>query len=561
MRGRSKRSNAGLHRGRSPQPPNKKKKISNKTQSIPTNSTLLSHEHVRSSDQSFSIEYFQEEGTRFPTNTSIPTVDTSYQNTVTLHGFDSTLTTCISHESFTLQRPIYSVCQNSSTSSYSSSLFPYTQYTVNSLASQEVMQSSQCVPNPTNISSSTIFGQMIPAPVNRLPYLQIGANTIVSLISNEMGSDTLLLNGTPASEANVSATMVTSHEHIALQSQPEVIGTAPMSISSASVPHEVLNSHSNRHSLPQQFGLSATQNQFCNSTNSLMSHDYYNRPIPSLSSAQPSVPQGIPVKHFNTHIGPEGQIQYIPVLVNQSHQTTNNPKAPQPVPVHSTFSKGGNPGETVHIYVNLDTQEKVFGNWAIPMAALLEEDPTLGANKIQHHKKPKIPVKDRVLTLEQFTIAFTRFASLLVSRYCHLAPGLITHLHQVLQVARDGGDWAAFDMQIRKHIQHGHRKWGDICTEFSVQAVQSGIRNLIQGQPKSGGIMNKRTQEKIPPGYCFNFHINGSCDKQKQICKGRFKHLCYHCQGEHRAAECTKASHGKPPVTQKSDQSFRARKY
>ena len=124
------------------------------------------------------------------------------------------------------------------------------------------------------------------------------------------------------------------------------------------------------------------------------------------SSDQSNLPN-LPIKDFNSQINPGGQIQYIPVMVNQSSTATS--RGPQPVDIQSTFEKGGKPGETVHIYVNTDIQDKILGNWAIPMAAVLEEDPTSGAIKTQLSKKHRIPAKDKVLPLTSSLLHLQNF--------------------------------------------------------------------------------------------------------------------------------------------------------
>ena len=104
----------------------------------------------------------------------------------------------------------------------------------------------------------------------------------------------------------------------------------------------------------------------------------------------------------------------------------------------------------------------MLGNWTIPYFRV-NQNPTVQ--------------KDRVLTLDQFTLAFAKFSSLLVSFLLSLGPRFVYPLaptDQVLQVARDGGDWASFDLQIRTHIQHGLRKWG-----INVQISQCKLSNPV----------------------------------------------------------------------------------
>ena len=486
MRGRSKRVNAGHHRGKSPQASSKKKIKSNKSQIGASDASLISHGHIRSSDQSFSVEYSHENDNYLDANFLNPIHDNFTAN---LPNTMLEADTC---------RPSIITCGHQNTFALGNS-----QSVINNFAQDHNF--AFCRADHCAWSNST--AQM---PI----YSICHSATNQSINSNYARSHAANYSISPS---------IASVSNVACQNT----------------------------FLGDRFATTTTNRPLSSS-------------IASLSHASPSVLansflSNIPIKDFNLQSGTGNQIQYIPVLVNQPSQVSGTPQAAQPVPIHSTFGIGAQPGETIHVYVNHDTQEKVFGNWAIPMASLLEEDPTLGSNKDQP-KKPKIPVKDKVLTLEQFTMAFTRFSSLLVSRYCHLAPGLLTHLHQVHQVARDGGDWASFDMQVRKHIQYGFRKWGDKCSEFAVQAVQTGIRDLIQGQPISDSKSSENADEKVPRGYCFSFHKNGSCDKRKQKCKGNFKHLCYHCEEDHRAVDCTKPQTERAVFSQKSDKSFGFRK-
>ena len=123
------------------------------------------------------------------------------------------------------------------------------------------------------------------------------------------------------------------------------------------------------------------------------------------------------------------------------------------------------PGETIQIYVDPAVQQKILDGHAVPLAPLLYNDPNLGTMHLEHErdekeKKDKDRLKDVNMSLGDFTLAFCRYMAIAIEAYPHLAPGLNTHLHQVHQVAKEGGDWLSFDAQVRKHIQFGKRQWG-----------------------------------------------------------------------------------------------------
>ena len=106
------------------------------------------------------------------------------------------------------------------------------------------------------------------------------------------------------------------------------------------------------------------------------------------------------------------------------------------------------------------------------------------------------------LSLNQWLSAWSKFSSIICIKGAELAAILPHHMENILEMHREGGDWAFYHRQFRKLIEKGEAQWGSTHLERYLRAKLK----VNQGQTA-----NRSSNPKWPLGVCFSYHKGLGC--------------------------------------------------
>ena len=155
------------------------------------------------------------------------------------------------------------------------------------------------------------------------------------------------------------------------------------------------------------------------------------------------------------------------------------------------------------------------------------EGSNLPSLSLEPVSKPK-----KITSIDVWTSAFHIFVGVYTGKYPAEAPSLMKYGEIVKDLAARGNHWKYYDENFRFLRQSSATSlpWGDIHWELWLRsqspAFGKGHNSSVQSYTKQGQL------PLVPKGFCFKFHRGLDCSG----CA--FKHICFKCDGHHRAIHC-----------------------
>lgn len=138
----------------------------------------------------------------------------------------------------------------------------------------------------------------------------------------------------------------------------------------------------------------------------------------------------------------------------------------------------------------------------------------------------------KISSIDTWLQAFHVFAGIYTGKYPQEAPGLMKYGATVQDLAGRGHNWRFYDENFRylRQSPATYIPWGNIHWELWLRS-QNNPSTRRPTTPAGAG--KWVSSPNVPRGYCFRFHKSGDCPG----CS--YKHTCFHCNGPHRATNCT----------------------
>ena len=154
----------------------------------------------------------------------------------------------------------------------------------------------------------------------------------------------------------------------------------------------------------------------------------------------------------------------------------------------------------------------------------------------------EVQPKSRPMTLLSWCKAFARFgASYVRSHSQDQAGNLFSYLDNILDLAKEGADWADYDLHFRQQMA---------SKLYGLGHVRSELYSAYLAKPKSnpcpGALPSPTTAQCIsskhwvPRGYCIAFHLKGQHCSSPSEDDCQYSHQCFLCeQASHPAYSCS----------------------
>ncbi|XP_028418481.1 uncharacterized protein LOC114543862 [Dendronephthya gigantea] len=151
----------------------------------------------------------------------------------------------------------------------------------------------------------------------------------------------------------------------------------------------------------------------------------------------------------------------------------------------------------------------------------------------------------RVKTISDWLRSFHIFVSIYTQRYPHESPALMKYCQIIQDLANRGHNWFYYDENFRflRQTQATRVPWATVHWELWLKSQYP-----TTSKPNTQGNNYTRHPSKVsvPRGYCFKFH-------RGTFCAGcDFKHICFKCNGSHRAVNCNFRANNRPSPTDRS---------
>lgn len=209
------------------------------------------------------------------------------------------------------------------------------------------------------------------------------------------------------------------------------------------------------------------------------------------------------------------------------------------IPLNSGFVSSKLP---LHATVPMKTKEKIWNQEYVELSALQEEEPEDISFNIRTGKVSTVQSKKKFLNIEQWTDAFSIYASVFRLKFPEEAEGLASYMGLVRRIAEEKAGWYYYDTNFRKLKKTLNLKWGEIENELFLVALS---RRQPFRVPREGDKRNYNTRKFSA---CFKY------DKG-QNCPGcNYPHRCGFCGGSHPQFKCFKKGNKQDPSPKQDKQ-------
>ncbi|XP_033758500.1 uncharacterized protein LOC117340829 [Pecten maximus] len=119
-----------------------------------------------------------------------------------------------------------------------------------------------------------------------------------------------------------------------------------------------------------------------------------------------------------------------------------------------------------------------------------------------------------IRNIEQWLSAFHVFVAIYVQTHPRAISSLMKHAGIVQTLHRRSGIAAAlnYDCNFRQwHQFYPHASWGDMHSEFYLEATAIGLKIAARNQPAVQQPFPQKSANNVPKGICWSFNKVGSC--------------------------------------------------
>ena len=179
---------------------------------------------------------------------------------------------------------------------------------------------------------------------------------------------------------------------------------------------------------------------------------------------------------------------------------------------------------------------------------------------IFYEEKSPTSFKQTVKSITDWDTAFAIYCTIYAQAHPLEVAQLIKYGERVKCLARQGGDWAHYDVGFRCLRQHTPIPWDFLQVELYMEALTTKLRGSGFNGGSSANQPFLGSHVQVPRGYCTRYHRGSHCSG----CT--YKHTCFKCTaGAHPAINCKRprtagskggpqsngkiASHGTIPIS------------
>lgn len=194
---------------------------------------------------------------------------------------------------------------------------------------------------------------------------------------------------------------------------------------------------------------------------------------------------------------------------------------------HVCFRSG-----SMHMRVPRKVKENIWSGEFVELSTKVDEevdDITINIKSGQISTKPA--VRKIFMTIEQWTDAFSLYASVYRLKFPDEAEQLSSYMNRIRRIANERGAWYFYDKNFRQIRKDANLSWDDIETDLYYTALNR------KTPPSQSPFRNGRGpgQSRAPSSNTCNKFNKG------EPCSGcRYQHLCQHCRGTHPMHKCWK---------------------
>lgn len=190
----------------------------------------------------------------------------------------------------------------------------------------------------------------------------------------------------------------------------------------------------------------------------------------------------------------------------------------------------------LYAMVPLKKREQIWRGEFVELSTLQEEEPDDILFNVRTGKVSSAPSKKKYLSIEQWTDAFSIYASVFRLKYPEQAESLASYMSLIRRISAERGGWYNYDRQFRKLKANSttiHYRWDQREDELFFLAL-SKRQPFRQGREEhfrqGRDVIRKTNKQKF--NSCFKY------DKG-QTCAGcNYPHVCRECGGSHPLFKC-----------------------
>ena len=205
----------------------------------------------------------------------------------------------------------------------------------------------------------------------------------------------------------------------------------------------------------------------------------------------------------------------------------------------------------LHTYLSKETSNKIANDQFVNFHSLLlpSEAKTLamipqdlGEGMVATFSE--VQPKSRPMTLLSWCRAFARFGASYVRSHSQDQAGhLFSYLNNILDLAKEGADWADYDLHFRQQMASKLYGLGHVRTElYSAYLAKPKSNSSPSGHafPPSTPVQSNPSNQWVPRGYCVAFHLKGQRCSSPSADDCHYSHQCFICEeASHPAHSCS----------------------
>ncbi len=203
----------------------------------------------------------------------------------------------------------------------------------------------------------------------------------------------------------------------------------------------------------------------------------------------------------------------------------------------------------LHTYLSQETATKIANDQFVDFYRLLHPSEAktlamipqdLGEGMVATFSE--VQPKSRPMSLLAWCMAFARFgASYVRSHSQDQAGNLFSYLDNILALAKEGADWADYDLHFRQQMGSKLYGLGHVRSElYSAYLAKSKSNSHPSSQAfATTPIQSNSTNQWVPRGYCVAFHLKGQRCSSPSADDCQYSHQCFVCEeASHPAHSC-----------------------
>jgi len=142
------------------------------------------------------------------------------------------------------------------------------------------------------------------------------------------------------------------------------------------------------------------------------------------------------------------------------------------------------------------------------------------------------PKRTKQLTEPEWSRAMDIYVAIYAQKYPNEIGAILTYCQQVKELMALGANWQYFDEKYRSDREFTKCSWLDFRSDLETKALLKALtekanKHSIFQQPQNNSNQSFRQQHRVPAGYCFAFHQNGTKCQAGNSCS--YKHTCRDC--------------------------------